>query len=44
MTEAFIEARYTPRAVEEGKASLVKTYWDHIRRALRSRRDRGEKN
>ena len=44
MTEAFVEARYTPRVVEEGKANLVKTYWDHIRRALRSRRDGGKKS
>jgi hypothetical protein len=44
MTEAFVEARYTPRVVEEDKASLVKTYWDRIRRALRSKHDRGEKN
>ena len=44
MTEAFVEARYTPQIVEEGKASLVKTYWGHIRRALRSRRDTDEKS
>jgi hypothetical protein len=43
LTEAFVEARYTPQDVEEQKANLVKTYWDRIRRALRSRRDRGNK-
>jgi hypothetical protein len=43
MTEAFVEARYTPRVVEEHKAGLVRTYWERIRRALRSRRDTDEK-
>ena len=43
MTEAFVEARYTPRVVEEQKAGLVRTYWERIRRALRSRRDTDEK-
>ena len=43
LTEAFVEARYTPRVVEEQKANLVKTYWDRVRRALRSKRDSGNK-
>ncbi|MFL7870133.1 MAG: DUF4129 domain-containing protein [Anaerolineales bacterium] len=43
ITEAFVEARYTPRVVEEEKANLVKTYWDRIRRALRSKRGSGQK-
>ena len=43
LTDAFVEARYTPKVVEEQKANLVKTYWDHIRKALRSRRDKGGK-
>lgn len=43
LTEAFVEARYTPRDVEEQKANLVKTYWDRVRSALRSKRDRGNK-
>jgi len=29
--------------VEEHKAGLVRTYWERIRRALRSRRDTDEK-
>jgi hypothetical protein len=43
LTEAFVEARYTPWDVEEQKANLVKIYWDRVRRALRSKRDRGNK-
>jgi hypothetical protein len=35
LTEAFVEARYTPHPVPPEKASLVKSTWERIRRALR---------
>jgi hypothetical protein len=37
ITEAFVEARYTPRVVEKQKAGLVRTYWNRIRKALRAK-------
>ncbi|RPH55467.1 MAG: DUF4129 domain-containing protein, partial [Chloroflexi bacterium] len=38
LTAAFVEARYTPHPVEPHKASLVKTAWERIRKALQGRR------
>jgi hypothetical protein len=35
LTEAFIEARYTPRPVEPEKANVVKATWERIRKVLR---------
>jgi hypothetical protein len=40
LTEAFIEARYTPRPVEPEKAKRVKEYWEHIRKVLRGKNTR----
>jgi len=34
LTGNFVEARYSLHTVTEGQASLVKRYWDKIRRAL----------
>ncbi|MEW5868984.1 MAG: DUF4129 domain-containing protein [Chloroflexota bacterium] len=36
ITERFVEARYSLHEVDEQQASLVKRYWERIRRALRS--------
>lgn len=34
MTEAFIEARYSPRKIDSQEANLVKAAWNRVRRAL----------
>lgn len=39
LTAAFVEARYTPRPVQPEKASRVKEVWEHLRKALRKRRN-----
>ncbi len=46
ITEAFVEARYSRHEVNAGKAAVVKTIWERIRRALqnRSRRERAGKD
>jgi hypothetical protein len=38
LTEAFIQARYTPRPVAEEDADAVKSLWQRIKAALRQRR------
>ena len=38
MTDAFVEARYSQHAITPERAGLVRTYWDKIRRALRSQK------
>jgi hypothetical protein len=38
LTEAFIQARYTPRPVAEEDADAVKSLWHRIKAALRRRR------
>jgi hypothetical protein len=38
LTEAFIEARYTPRPVEPEKANSVKEVWERIRKVLRGKK------
>jgi hypothetical protein len=40
ITEAFVEARYSRREVDPGKAALVKATWGRIRRALQSKAKR----
>ncbi len=35
LTESFLEARYSQHEVTEGQASVVRRYWDRIRRAIR---------
>ncbi|MBN2117233.1 MAG: DUF4129 domain-containing protein [Anaerolineales bacterium] len=37
ITQAFVEARYSRRAVNSGEADLVKAIWGRIRRALQNR-------
>jgi hypothetical protein len=37
LTDAFVEARYSPRDVEENQAGVVRRYWERIRSALRRR-------
>ena len=34
ITEAFVEARYSPRKINSKEANLVKTAWKRVRRAL----------
>ena len=41
LTDAFIEARYTPRSVEQEEADAVKSIWQRIKAALRRRRASG---
>ena len=36
LTEAFIEARYSPKPVLPEKASLVRATWERVRKALRA--------
>ena len=38
LTEAFIEARYTPHPVAPEKANRVKEVWERIRKALRGKK------
>lgn len=38
LTEAFIEARYTPRPVEPEKANRVQKIWEHLRKVLRGKK------
>jgi len=38
LTESFSEARYSRHAIAEQDASIVKTYWEQIRRVFRGRR------
>lgn len=42
MTEAFVEARYSPHKVTVEQAGWVKRWWERIRRSLRTLRKRGE--
>ncbi len=43
LTNAFIEARYTPRPVQPEQASRVKEVWEHLRKALRGKKaERGK--
>jgi hypothetical protein len=39
LTEAFIEARYSPQPVAPAQAGQVKNYWERIRKALRGKAD-----
>jgi hypothetical protein len=34
MTEAFVEARYSPRKINTDETNLVKAAWKRVRRAL----------
>jgi hypothetical protein len=43
ITDAFVEARYSRREVNAGKADYVKSLWGRIRHALQSK-SRGEKS
>lgn len=36
ITEAFVEARYSPRQINSEKANLVKAAWKRVRRALQT--------
>jgi hypothetical protein len=36
MTDSFMEARYSLHVVDRERASLVKTWWEHVRQALRN--------
>lgn len=40
MTESFMEARYTRHPIEIQQASLVRSYWERIRQALRELKKR----
>ena len=36
LTDAFVEARYSPRDVDENQAGIVRRYLERVRSALRS--------
>jgi hypothetical protein len=38
LTEVFIEARYTRKAVKLEKANVVKECWERFRKTLRARK------
>ena len=44
LTDAFVQARYSRQEIEEEQTSAVRSYWQQIRRALRTRVGRPAKS